>query len=329
MSNILWIILGAITLIVLVLYVVDYRLRQITIAVPKPEVIIHWPPTKEETKPETGSEIESFVNFLSESESTDVKEKEEKEEKEEKKTKSWLSSWFDKEDQMKVDIREPFEDDSSGNLRPPAAPGIFGLRRGPTNYPEPREMSAEQRRMFMWGYPADMTMQDYINWLWLYRGANQDALDLEHRVNLDRLLEGRTLNTNVPPSTRQVAPLNGQDYFLRQYPDVGSGSTYGGGRVPEPNSGARYPVASEPNTVMGSVRPANVNQYANQADNWDVWGQAGYVVNPELGRKVDAAELTRKVTPQIQTPPPPPDAPAPVDPSVSPPYSPQTYRDGN
>lgn len=328
MNNILWAILGAVLLVFLILYVIDYRLKQITISVPKPEVIIHWPPKQEqeqEQKQEQKStdDIETFVNFVTQ----------EEEVQDEKKTSkgegSWLSSWLDKEDQMKPDIREPFEDDSSGNLRPPAAPGVFGMRRGPMNYPEPRDMTAEQRRQFMWGYPADMTMQDYMNWLWLYRGAYQESLDLEHRVNLDRLLDGRTLNTNVPPPTRQVAPLNGQDYFLRQYPGIGSGSTYEGGRASEQGTGARYQVASEPNTVGGIIRPANVNQYANQADNWDVWGQAGHVVNPELGRKVDAAELTRKITPQIQTPPPPRDAPAPVDPSASPAYRPQVYRDGN
>ena len=262
----------------LILLVIDRRLSQIRITVPKPEVLIQWNQSKE-----------SFTENVEQNDKTNNQNKEpEKVEKPEK---------F--EEKKKINV-EPW----SGNLNEPNPPAIYGGDRyGPMNYPFPKDMNHQQRSMFLFGYPPDMTNQDYINWLWLYRGQ-EGNLDLIHLQNLERLKVGRSLANMAPPAPRQAAPINAQDYFERQYPNLKKDVPYG--------------VAVPPNRPTERVLPANVAQYADMAANWDVATMNGEVWNPELGRKTDAIELMRKLTPQIRTPPPPPDAPSPTDPSASP-----------
>lgn len=235
----------------LILLIVDRRLSQIRINVPKPEVTIHLPSQPELIK-------ESFIS------------------KPEAEPIIKLESW-------------------SGNIQEPSPPAIFDNQTyGPMNYDFPSNLTPEKRRLFLFGYPSDMTLQDYVNWLWLYRG-HEGNLDLVHLQNLERLKIGKPIIQQIPPTSRKAPPLNAQDYYERQ-----------------------YPVAYPPNQPTGVHWTYNSRDYVDNHNNWNVSTMQGDVYNPELGLKMDANRLMKYMTPQIQTPPPPANAPSPVDPNVSP-----------
>lgn len=278
----------------LILLVVDRRLSQIRITVPKPEVHIQWSKESFESQSEDNSSPKQDVPLS--------KEEELPSKKEEPITEKYEEPVKTTQDEKKKITVKPW----TGNISLPNPPAIYGEDHyGPMNFPFPSEMTDEQRSMFVFGYPADMTTQDYINWLWLYRGQ-EGNLDLIHLQNLERLKSGRSLANIAPPAPRQAAPINPQDYFERQYPSLHQASQ------------PLYGVASPPNQPTERIWAANTVEYADMAANWDVSTMRGEVWNPELSRKVDADELMRKLTPQIRTPPPPPNAPSPTDPSASP-----------
>lgn len=278
----------------LILLIVDRRLSQIRITVPKPEVHIQWnEKSNHNTKESFANESTPQTEITPELPTTNAPITQEE---------VITTKTDDGVEKKKITVK-PW----TGNITEPNPPAIYGEDHyGPMNYPFPSEMTEEQRVSFVFGYPADMTTQDYINWLWLYRGQ-EGNLDLIHLQNLERLKSGRSLANIAPPAPRQAAPINPQDYFERQYPSLNQSSQ------------PMYGVAVPPNQPTERVWAANTVQYADMASNWDVSTMRGDVWNPELGRKVDADELMRKLTPQIRTPPPPADARSPVDPSVSPP----------
>lgn len=47
---------------------------------------------------------------------------------------------------------------------------------GVTNYADPKDMSPIDLKMFMLNYPSNMTLQDYINWLYSYIGKKMNSL---------------------------------------------------------------------------------------------------------------------------------------------------------
>ena len=90
---------------------------------------------------------------------------------------------------------------------------------GPTNYQDPNDMSQEQRLSFKYSYPNNMTLQDYVNWLMLYKDEPKN-LSKEHVINLQKLLIGEKLEYIagiLPPSTKTSPPLTSKDYFNNLY----------------------------------------------------------------------------------------------------------------
>ena len=90
---------------------------------------------------------------------------------------------------------------------------------GPTNHQDPNDMSDEQRLSFKYSYPNNMTLQDYVNWLILYKDE-QKNLSKEHVVNIQKLLIGEKLEYIagiLPPSTKISPPLTSRDYFDNLY----------------------------------------------------------------------------------------------------------------
>jgi len=325
----------------LILLVIDRRLSQIRIQVPKPEVSIVYnqnsqePFTVQTTEPNTKTETEintstntdteetsdsnpnteTEKNTTDENPNTNTEETTKKEEEPEKKRPVTQ--------QIKHTPNNPIissftnqKKKWSGNISAPPPPSVYASEEyGAMNYPFPSQMTEEQRQAFLLGYPPDMTIQDYMNWLWLYRGQ-ESLLDLVHLQNLERIQAGRSLAQLRPPPPSQAAPLNAQDYFERQYPSLQNKN----GNEDKNENQVKYGVASPLNhPTRRGVWAANSDQYANYADNWNVSTMRGEVWNRQnLATKDDAIELMRKLTPQIRTPPPPPDAPSPTDPSASP-----------
>ena len=53
---------------------------------------------------------------------------------------------------------------------------------GITNYADPYDMTPVDIRLFTLNYPSNMTMQDYINWLWCFKDM-EDKLPYNHLKN--------------------------------------------------------------------------------------------------------------------------------------------------
>ena len=89
---------------------------------------------------------------------------------------------------------------------------------GVTNYPDPRTLSPFEQRLFKLNYSNQFTIQDYINWLWLYNDPHdQEALTYIHLRNLKRLQAGKQIDPYRVPQVSKKPPLAGADYYMSLY----------------------------------------------------------------------------------------------------------------
>ena len=58
---------------------------------------------------------------------------------------------------------------------------------GVMNYADPKDMSSMDYNIFVLTYPSNMTLQDYIHWLWCYNGKEYQ-LTYNHLKNLEKLI---------------------------------------------------------------------------------------------------------------------------------------------
>ncbi len=63
---------------------------------------------------------------------------------------------------------------------------------GKTNYLNPMELDPVNRKIFKHNYFPNMTLQDYVNWLWLHEG-DESKLCYEHLKNFEKLKQGKPL----------------------------------------------------------------------------------------------------------------------------------------
>ena len=80
---------------------------------------------------------------------------------------------FDNQDKIYIN---PFHPKESENLFKPKK-----------NYQSPEKMTTVERNAYKFGYPNGMTMQDYVDWLFLFKD-NPELLNLEHYINYDKLI---------------------------------------------------------------------------------------------------------------------------------------------
>jgi hypothetical protein len=79
-------------------------------------------------------------------------------------------------------------------------------------------MTPDEVRKFKIKFRSNFTLQDYKNWLLLYK-EDQDNLRQQHRKNLRVLLQGGQLTPKDIPSIRIRPPTDAADYFQRMYKD--------------------------------------------------------------------------------------------------------------
>lgn len=88
---------------------------------------------------------------------------------------------------------------------------------GPTYYKDPKDMTDQQVRKFkLRAKIYKMTLQDYINWLFLFEDE-QDLLPQRHFANLQKLLKGLTLTQNDIPRDQVPPPMTAQEYYHQMY----------------------------------------------------------------------------------------------------------------
>ncbi len=94
-------------------------------------------------------------------------------------------------------------------------------QHGETNYPDPHTMSPIDKRYFKYSYPGNFTLQDYINWLWQYKNTEEE-LPYEHLKNLNKLKRGIPLIPKkgvLPPPTKFYVEKDTASYFKKLYGD--------------------------------------------------------------------------------------------------------------
>ena len=85
---------------------------------------------------------------------------------------------------------------------------------GRMNYPHPEMMSPIDRRYYKYNFQSNMTPQDYINWLYLFVGE-EDDIPYIHMKNLNKLKEG--MEINVIPKNRESIIKNAGEYYKKMY----------------------------------------------------------------------------------------------------------------
>lgn len=89
-----------------------------------------------------------------------------------------------------------------------------GCLCGRMNYADPYMISPIDKRYFKYNYQKDLTIQDYINWLWLY-SENEEELPYIHLKNYNKLVKGDKL-INVPKCNIQIIK-NSEEYYKKIY----------------------------------------------------------------------------------------------------------------
>ncbi len=155
---------------------------------------------------------------------------------------------------------------------------------GNTNYADPRTMSIIEKRTFTLNYPQNMTMQDYVNWLYCFIGK-EDQLPYNHLKNLEKLKKNIPLIKEdgiCPPPAQYFPPIDSEKYFQNMY------------------NAKNHEVAFAPklNSTTGSLMGANYNQYSEFSQNFDVYGSTGSIVNPDIAYKKSAKDVDNMIIPK-------------------------------
>lgn len=130
--------------------------------------------------------------------------------------------------------------------------GIF-CHLGSTFYKDPKDMTPEERARFKLKFRNNMTLQDYKNWLMLYKDEIE-VLRQHHRRNLIKLMKGGQLTVRDVPNIRLKPPTDAADYFNKMYvggkisvhfpdndsPLVGSNYTQYTDFIPPENAGSSW-----------------------------------------------------------------------------------------
>jgi len=93
--------------------------------------------------------------------------------------------------------------------------GLF-CHYGPVNYRDPKDMTPDELRRFKAKFRDNFTLQDYKNWLLLYKNDPENLRD-QHRRNLRLLLQGVNLTPKDVPHMRIRPPTNASDFFQKMY----------------------------------------------------------------------------------------------------------------
>ncbi len=147
---------------------------------------------------------------------------------------------------------------------------------GVTNYADPKDMSPMDYNIFILNYPPNMTMQDYVNWLWCFKDK-KDQLTYNHLRNLEKLELRKPLKYEegiCPPPGYYHQPMNAEDYFEKLYNE----------------NTKEFQIAESLNSTTASMLPYNFGDYSEFSQNRDSYGLSGEIRNPDIGLKMTARE---------------------------------------
>lgn len=154
---------------------------------------------------------------------------------------------------------------------------------GVMNYPDPDDLSKIDYKLFKLNYPPNMTMQDYINWLYCYRD-DEDQLPYNHLKNLYKLKRNEPLEEIkgvCPPPGYINSPLESEKYFDKLY-----------------TINNEFNIASSLNSQTGPILAYNSEDYSEFSQNQDVKGNSGTIRNCDINKKKNAKSLNEYVFPK-------------------------------
>lgn len=154
---------------------------------------------------------------------------------------------------------------------------------GTMNYADPKDMSEMDYNIFVLTYPSNMTLQDYIHWLWCYDGKEYQ-LTYNHLKNLQKLKNGEPLYEQkgvLPPPGYEQQPLTSEEYFNKMYA-----------------VNNEFNMASALNSQTGPMLGYNYDEYSEFSQNRDLKGSSSYMRNCDIGMKKDALEVRNFVFPK-------------------------------
>jgi len=158
-----------------------------------------------------------------------------------------------------------------------------GCSYGITNYADPYDMTPVDIRLFTLNYPPNMTMQDYISWLWCFKDM-EDKLPYNHLKNLLKIKKNIELIQEdgvCPPPSYTFPSLDAESYFKQMYNDTNE-----------------FNIASPLNSDTGPMLGSNFNEYSEFRQNTDLFGRSGTIRNEDIYLKKDAKKLYNQIFPK-------------------------------
>lgn len=165
--------------------------------------------------------------------------------------------------------------------------GLF-CHYGPVNYRDPRDMTPQERARFKARFRSDFTLQDYKNWLLLYR-SDPENLRQHHRANLRTLLKGGQLSPKDVPKVRIRPPTDAAEYFQKMYSGMNIAVQFPDGD--SPYTGANYneydefvPPENMPSTWITGIVDAYKDQGKDDAKALDWYVRPNVTVGEDEER---------------------------------------------
>jgi hypothetical protein len=158
-----------------------------------------------------------------------------------------------------------------------------GCSYGISNYADPFDMTPVDLRLFTLNYPPNMTMQDYISWLWCFKNM-EDKLPYNHLKNLLKIKNKQELIQEdgvCPPPSYTFPSLDAESYFKQMYNDTNE-----------------FNIASPLNSDTGPMVGSNYDEYSEFRQNTDLFGRSGSIRNNDIYLKKDAKKLYNQIFPK-------------------------------
>jgi hypothetical protein len=162
------------------------------------------------------------------------------------------------------------------------------------NYQSPEKMTTVERNAYKFGYPDGMTMQDYVDWLFLFKD-NPELLNLEHYINYEKLINNVEIKyekDRTPPPSKKLTPLNSENYFTQMYSEPPTMVQSDLRRVE-----GEVRVSTNQGSITNGLLPYNFEKYGDFKHNFDVLGQSGKIYNEKMADKTDPYFLGAMVGP--------------------------------
>jgi hypothetical protein len=252
--------------------IIDNRLKNIHLNVPKQDIIINYPEKNDiekfENKNETKKETKMNTNYYLK------KEKDGKIEGFLNKSDNSYKEWNIDKKKTQVCIKNHDHIKNGRDLN---------CTYGVTNYADPKDMSEMDYKIFNLNYPSNMTLQDYINWLYCYIDKESE-LPYNHLKNLEKLKAGKELMEEygvLPPPSYYYPALKSEDYFDKMYSNTNE-----------------FQIAPPLNPQTGPMLGYNYNEYSEFSQNFDVYGSTGTITNKDISLKKNAKQLHDYIDPK-------------------------------